>query len=428
MRQPLFTAFALFAFVLAPVSEAHAAGMKLTWAECVRLARDNNSLLKSSHASLDAARAQTKSRYSAFLPELLAESGYSRSGERLRGADPVTNPEGYSSLLMANVNLFNGFADMNRLEEGRQVERLARTSLVTSNALVLRDLKVAFASLAFAERSVDLARAIIKRREQNLDLVRLRFENGNENKGSLLLSQSYMEEARLNLLTAEQDLTRARSELARILGMDGEHDLSVAGELPLATAPLSVDFPRLAAELPEREQAVINTLAKEASVRAARGNFFPRLILEGSVGRWGTDFYPDRPDRHDERWTVALKLQFPLFSGWRDVHGLESARAELSAAEHARHGTERELLVRLKSLHAAYVQAEAREKVDVGFLEAAKVRSEIGRAKYNNGLMSFDDWDNIENDLIGRERGALASVRDRAVAEANWEQLLGKGL
>ena len=428
MRQPLFTAFALFALAFASASGARAAGQKLTWAECVRIARDNNSLLKSSQASVDAAHAQTKSRYSAFLPELLAESGYSRSGERLKGADPVTNPEGYSSLLMANVNLFNGFADMSRLDEGHQLERLARTSLVTSNALVLRDLKVAFASLAYAERSVDLARAIIKRREKNLDLVRLRFENGNENKGSLLLSQSYMEEAKLSLVTAQQDLTRARSELARILGMDGEQDLSVEGELPIATAPLSVDFPALASELPEREQAVINVVAKEANVRAARGNFLPRLILEGSVGRWGTDFYPDRADRHDERWTVALKLQFPLFSGWRDVHGLESARAELFAADHARRSTERELLVRLKAVHASYVQAEAREKVDSGFLEAAKVRSEIGRAKYNNGLMSFDDWDNIENDLIGRERGALASVRDRVVAEANWQQLLGKGL
>ena len=67
-------------------------------------------------------------------------------------------------------------------------------------------------------------------------------------------------------------------------------------------------------------------------------------------------------------------------------------------------------------------------KVDQSFLEAALKRSEIARSKYNNGLMTFEDWDLIENDLIARETAVLQSQKDRATAEAAWQQAQGQGV
>jgi outer membrane protein TolC len=65
--------------------------------------------------------------------------------------------------------------------------------------------------------------------------------------------------------------------------------------------------------------------------------------------------------------------------------------------------------------------------VDEDFLKAANARAEIARSKYSNGLMSFEDWDIIENDLINRQKAVLQSRRDRVTAEAAWEQVLGNG-
>jgi outer membrane protein TolC len=86
------------------------------------------------------------------------------------------------------------------------------------------------------------------------------------------------------------------------------------------------------------------------------------------------------------------------------------------------------LLVRLKQAWAGYVESEEKLKVDQAFLEAAVLRAEIARSRYNNGLMSFEDWDRIENDLIQRQKTVLQSQRDRVTAEAAWEQAQGKGV
>jgi outer membrane protein len=84
--------------------------------------------------------------------------------------------------------------------------------------------------------------------------------------------------------------------------------------------------------------------------------------------------------------------------------------------------------VNLKQTYASYAESAEKLKVDQAFLDAAFTRAEIARSKYNNGLMSFEDWDRLESDLIQRQKNFLQSQRDRVVAEAAWEQAQGKGV
>ena len=44
-----------------------------------------------------------------------------------------------------------------------------------------------------------------------------------------------------------------------------------------------------------------------------------------------------------------------------------------------------------------------------------------------SGLISFQDWDTIENDLISNQKTILVNLRDAIAAEAAWEQAQGKG-
>jgi outer membrane protein TolC len=61
-------------------------------------------------------------------------------------------------------------------------------------------------------------------------------------------------------------------------------------------------------------------------------------------------------------------------------------------------------------------------------MEAAKLRAEIARRKYNNGLLIFDDWIIIENDYVTYSKNYLFTKRDRVIAEANWEYAQGEGV
>ena len=145
--------------------------------------------------------------------------------------------------------------------------------------------------------------------------------------------------------------------------------------------------------------------------------------MSGSVGREGPDWAPQ-----NDRRTVGLNLTLPLFSGGKDYYATKSASASLEAASSGKDNVERQLFVRLRQTYAGYVEAAEKLKVDRQFVEAATARAEIARSRYDNGLMTFDDWDRIESDLIQRSKSLLVSRRDRVNAEAAWEQAQGKGV
>ena len=73
---------------------------------------------------------------------------------------------------------------------------------------------------------------------------------------------------------------------------------------------------------------------------------------------------------------------------------------------------------------------DARQMVVVRkkFLDAAVERATIATAQYSNGLISFNDWVLIEDNLVSAKKGFLNAGADMLIAEAQWIQSKGGGL
>jgi outer membrane protein TolC len=248
-------------------------------------------------------------------------------------------------------------------------------------------------------------------------LVELRFESGRENKGSYLLSQANLEQAKYDYLRSVDQIPAAQALLRR--GLDEPNKaVDAIGEIPVAPPPAPpTDFESLAATLPEARQAREASASARAGVEIARAAFLPAIKLDASLGRIGDDVFPKQ-----ERSRLLLEVTIPLFDGGRDLYGARGASALLSAAGAAQAGNLRQLAATLTQAYSAYVEAEAQLKVNGAYVRATETRSEIARRQYENGLLGFDQWDIIENDLIARQRALVASKRDRALAERAWLQ------
>ena len=85
------------------------------------------------------------------------------------------------------------------------------------------------------------------------------------------------------------------------------------------------------------------------------------------------------------------------------------------------------VVLELEQTFADFQDRLGNATVQEEFVRTANVRAEIGQNLYTNGLLSFEDWDLIENDLITAQKNQIRSLRDLVVAEAAWEQTQGKG-
>lgn len=411
MKSRIGTSFLIATFL---ASAGVASDKTLSWSEFVSKTKENNEELLASERSLRSSEYSVKGSYSNYFPQLSASVSASRG-----------TSDDYGVALTASQNVFSGFQDSGKIAQIRANFDLAKSNLQTTQAKISYDLKAAVADLVYAQNYVKLAKGIIERRELNLKMVQLRFDGGRENKGSLLLSKAYLEEARLDYLQASQDLTVAQSKLAKILGEEDLQSYVLNDKVPLMmpSADASVDFQKLVLETPAYKTAMAQEALSKASLTQSEAGFYPTLNLSATTSQYGTTWYPNQ-----DRWSVGATLSFPLFNGGRDYYSTRSSMESLKASKLSKSSALKEQVVKLKDAYVSYVQAVQKLKVDDAYVDAADTREKISRQKYNNGLSTFDDWDVIESDLIKRQKSFLQSERDRIVAEAAWEQAQGKGV
>jgi len=391
----------------------------LGWEASVTEAAAGNAELRSAQRNLEAFRARETAAYSGFWPQVSAGASHSD----VSGNAVTTAPPSYSASVTATQNLFAGFQDRAKIGQAEGNRSIAEAAFDAARAKLSFDLKTAYAGLRYAQDNVVLTEKIVQRLEENLRLVQLRFESGRENRGSFLLTRASLAQARFDNLQARQALLTAQTQLARVLGRQEADALQAGGDVPVQEPGPKPSISDMVWRTPDYRTALAQEAVASSDLQLARSGLYPSVNVSGSIGRSGDDWFPG-----DEQRTVIASVTVPLFNGGRDYYAARGASAGLEATRSNTISVERQIRVRLNQAYNAYVESAEKLKVDQAFVEAATTRAEIARSKYNNGLMSFEDWDRIESDLILRSKSLLATQRDRVAAEAAWEQVQGKGV
>lgn len=408
----------------------------LSWDECLKFTAEGNQQILAAQKDWMAAKETESSTWSRYMPSLNISTSATRTGSTNGGGGQIVSNgvvlnsgsrsvTNYQGSLNFNQNIFNGLEDQSRITQAEWQSKNSYWKYVSTKASVSFSLKEAFMNLKYAQESVELSQNILERRESNYKLVSVRYETGRENKGSVLLAEAYMEQARLDLIKAKDSWKVAQATLKSLMNKEHLEDITISGEVPLPEInPALNDFESLALNTPEYNQAYATEMISAESINIAKASFLPDLNLTGLLNRQDTTFFPNT-DR--ERWSVALTLTIPIFDGLRDVGLYKSSVESRYANESRKRSTLLSLIPRLRDALNLAKQSDIRYSIDTKFEKAAASRAEIARKKYNNGLQTFEDWDIIENELITRQINLLQSKRDRVIKYATWENLLGKG-
>mgnify|MGYP001001532062 FL=1 len=394
---------------------------KLTWQDCVQLAQQNNLELQIAQSNLTAAEQATTIAQSNFYPHLSA----SASGNQTSLNDIVTNS--YTAQINFTQNIFAGFVDFYKTKQSDINLKIAQVNLQMAKAQLSADLKKGYENLLYVQSYLILTEDIIRRRQDNLQNVQLRFNGGRENKGSVLLSQAYAAQARYEDLQTKNQLASAQENLGRILGIAPYADIQVVDQRSDKVSIKTVNtsqFPDIAIKTPDYQITLLQEKSADADLSASHSGFYPSLDFTGSYGKSDSVFFPEL----NERWNLGLTLSIPLFDGGRDYASVKNAAAKYSSAHKNTLSSLMQIKNKIRNTYNDYIQAAEKAQVDDVFKNALEVRADIARSKYNNGLMTFDDWDVVENDLISRQKSSLSSRRDSVFSEANWEQIQGIGV
>lgn len=409
----------LFALLCVTATAAPAAG-PLTLEDCLAEAAANNPDLAAARASVEKARYDRRASYGDLLPQVSAsaEAGRNRTETGTSGSNTTRDSASYG--ISASQSLFTGGRNRAAVDQASANLQGAEADLAAARAGLSYDVRKAFADLLYAQEQIELARTIAARRAENRDLIQLRYEGGRENKGAFLLTDAAARDAQFGVSQAGRYLRVAQRQLARVLGRSETERIQVAGELRAAPVPSDADLAALGLETPEHRKAAAQVRAAQAGLASAKSQYFPELSARASASRTGEDWMPEQ-----DEWFLGLSLSFPFFQGGKNVMNVRGAGAEVRRTESNLKAADEEQVLALEKALADYADAVEQTAVRAKYLEAQGVRAQVARTQYASGLLSFEDWDRIENDLISSQKDDLAGRRAAVLAEAAWDQAQG---
>lgn len=407
----LKTSILLFVIIFAVLGVAKDASA-LTWNEALSAAEQNNNELRSARKQLESSEWSYRRSFSAFLPQLSASAGMSES----LTATTSATAKSYSYGLSATQYLFKGMDNYYNLQSAYADYQYYNAGLKKTEADLYYELRLAFIDLFIVQENVKLLEEILERRKENTRLIELRYESGREDKGNLLRTKADQVESRYNLSSARRDLELAKLKLFQLLGQDVA---KAEGEIKVETVE-QPDFNILLKNSPSYIMAKYQLESAEIAQKSTVSGFLPSVSLSGNYRKSGGAWPPD-----SESSSWSLNVSYSLFPGGSNIADRIIYNLKLDKAREDFEKSRKDICYDLEEAHQGFKDALEALEVKKIYLEATEERAKIGQAKYLNGLVSYDEWDRIENEYITTQKSLLSYKKSAYMAEAAWHKSYG---
>ncbi len=373
-----------------------------------------------------------------FLPKISAsalhyfDTKYSITGINFGGAFlsfPGFYPINVTSLDVT-IPVFDGFASTRKLQSASYEEDASIAELSQAEFQLHEDIRLSFYRTLAAISLQDVAKQNVKTLEDHLKQIEVRKHGGAATNYDVLRVQVQLNEARADLIDAEDSYATARRKLTQLLGLEAD-DRSLEGVLPIPDAAKVKDL-RLK-EIPV-ERADIRALnlraeAAEKARQAAAGWFIPSVSLAANYTLYDSQIFDktvQNTGNYLNSYNFGVFVKWNLFDG-----GVALARereASYAAVQSEKATQSAKLQVPYdfdywKRRYLSNTDHYTSKKFDVTRSEeSVRLAKEEERAGTRTSTETLD----AELDLFRSKQGVVNAQMNAAEAQIRLELALGK--
>jgi outer membrane protein TolC len=398
---------------------ALALAQPMTWQDVLAQTQLKSPALAKARESVKQAQINYDLSRAFFLPTLSASASKSFSGHD----KPVsTTGDNYSYGLTGQLALNNTYTDINGMKSKDIDRKIEELRFKRSVADIIYNIRRSYINLLVAQETLNLTGQIVERRMKNFELVQLKYDAGREDKGSLLRVDADKLQAQYDYDSAKRNLAIVSLQLAKEIGLENYDMIIVTGSIDAVTVPDSELNDAPIDSIPEYLVSKYNLDKTELNMKNARSNMYPDLSFSASIAKSWSDSVQDNTN-----WYTGLSISYPIYNAGRDKGNLMIAESNRTISEKSFHDSVNQLKISVQQAQVSYTNAIENLKIRQKYLAATEEQSKITTMKYLNGLATYYDWYNVENDMINYQKQMLNTKKDAIMAEAGLKNVLGMG-
>jgi outer membrane protein len=422
------------AFVPALAGAQQNVARPITLDDAVRLAQQFAPTTIAARNALRTNDASVKAAISQYIPNLSLTGSAAKSGGTTFFQGSLVPFKGdawsYAKGYTANLQLFDGGQRWFNYKAAEANVDAAVATEVNSRYAIALNVKQQYYQILAARESEAAANRQFEQADQNLKFSVAKVIAGTATRSDSLRAAITVANARLAILTAQNNLRSANAALTRLIASPVEvtavpSDTSEMGRIDLD----SVSLARLADQGPTVRQASAALVAANASRKAAKTPFLPTINSSYSFNEnnSNTDFtWGGGPASTSNN--LRLSISYPIFNNYAREQSLVLATVAADNAEanyrDLKLGQQQQLVQLLGTFHLA----EERVKVQLVTIQSAEEDLRVQQQRYNLGASTQLDVITSQSTL-DNARAALIQARfDARTAKAQIEALVGRDL
>lgn len=372
---------------------------RITFEEALRLALRRNLAIQQAANERERSEVGLASARSNFLPDLNLSVGASRDYGRNfvldegRLVNQITHY--FNSSISANLNLFNGFRDLNSVAQARFQVAASELNYARQRETVLFNVVSTFLSLIEAQEQVRIQEENLAAQQALLDQIEAFVQVGSRPVADLYQQQAQVANAELELINARRNQQLQEANLIQLLQLDpfGTYAFVIPKVDTQALGTQTYEVQTLLQAALERRsdlQALEKQIqAAEYSVRVARSTYWPTISLRASYGSSYTDLagisFQDQFFGRNRRGSIGLSLTFPIFDRFTTRHNVQRARIELENSQLQLQQLRQEIAMQVRQAYLDYEAARQQYKAAQAQLQAARQALAAMQERYNVG-------------------------------------------
>ncbi|MBI5600902.1 MAG: TolC family protein [Gemmatimonadetes bacterium] len=402
--------------------------------EAVHQAQRNAPAAVTARNALRTSAAAVRTAYAQYIPSLsVSSSGSRQGGETFFQGQLVPyrgSPWSFSRGLAANLELFDGGRRWYNLRAAEANVDAADASETAQRYNIALQVKQQYFAVLAARESEAAARRQLEQATEQLKSSTAKVRAGAATKSDSLRSAIQVGNARLALLTAQNNLRVANAGLTRLVGAAdvvtaSPADTAEMGRIVLDSAQLTA----LALDGPSVRQAEAALVAARASKKAAKTPYLPTISSSYSLsGNNTSDTFDWGSGRIPKQNSLRFSLNFPLFNNLsREENVMRTSVAEdnaIAALRDARLAQQQSLVQFL----GAFRTAEERVAIQLSSVAAAEEDLRVQQQRYNLGASVLLDLLTSQTTLDQARASLIQARYDARIAKAQVEALVGRDL
>jgi cobalt-zinc-cadmium efflux system outer membrane protein len=206
-------------------------------------------------------------------------------------------------------------------QEANEAELLA----LSQQYRVLNGVRLRFWELLALQRMIELHQSMLANAEEALRTTREMLNTGQANRADVLLAEVRLNNAKIALLTVQNQYPALWQHLAALVGSPHLPPGPLTGQLDQIGPPLGPDsaLSRLLAESPELQAAQAHVVRDQITVRREQVQPIPNILLQGEAGY---SF-----ESRNSVATAQVGIRLPIFN--RNQGTIQEAKADLARSQ-----------------------------------------------------------------------------------------------